>query len=234
MRSLLAALLLASSAAATAQSAPSPSLDDPRLQTVPYDPSRPAHLFAFPGANLTVMLLPGEQITQVSISDKSAFDVRITDSGDSLNIMAERPSASASLAVQTKQRRYGFNVDTSGGLAAYLVRFVSNAPAPPIPPPLPTNAPKAGPVAPSQYRVSGEQALRPSKMSDDGERTYIEWGQYQSLPAVFGVGPTGQEEVVDGYMRGGKFTIDRVYGEIVFRMDKKEARARRLVNGRKG
>jgi type IV secretion system protein VirB9 len=42
---------------------------------------------------------------------------------------------------------------------------------------------------------------------------------------VFGIGFNGEEEVVDGYMRDGVFTIDRVYGELVFRIDKKRARA---------
>ena len=85
-----------------------------------------------------------------------------------------------------------------------------------------------------EYRLSGEAALRPSRIGDDGERTYIEWGKYQSLPAVFGIGANGDEEVVDGYMREGVFTIDRVYTELVFRIDRKRAKARRtqgLVTG---
>ena len=45
---------------------------------------------------------------------------------------------------------------------------------------------------------------------------------------MFGIGVNGEEEVVDGYMRGDVFTIDRVYGQLVFRIDKKRARARRL------
>ena len=47
------------------------------------------------------------------------------------------------------------------------------------------------------------------------------------MPAVFGIGPTGQEEVVNGHMRGSLFTIDRVYGELVFRIDKARAEAHR-------
>jgi type IV secretion system protein VirB9 len=88
--------------------------------------------------------------------------------------------------------------------------------------------PGLGPLAISgEYRLSGEAALRPSRIGDDGERTYIEWGKYQSLPAVFGIGTNGEEEVVDGYMREGVFTIDRVYTELVFRIDRKRAKARR-------
>jgi type IV secretion system protein VirB9 len=164
---------------AVAQTMPSPSLDDPRLQTLVYDPARPARLVAFAGANLTLMLMPGDQIEKVTTSDRNAFDVRITESNDSLNIMPLRPDAAATLVV-------------------------------------------------TNYKLSGDRSLLPAAMSDDGRRTYIQWGEYQSLPAVFGIGPTGQEEVVDGYVRDGKFTIDRVYGQIVFRIDKRQAIARRL------
>ena len=233
MRRIVLALLLSAPWAAVAQTMPSPSLDDPRLQTLIYDPARPARLVAFADANLTVMLLPGEQIEKVTTSDRNAFDVRITGSNDSLNIMPLRPDAAATLVVDTRQRRYEFDVGTKGGLAAYLVRFVPNAPAMPMPGPMPMpmRPPGAPPLAvvDNSYRLSGERSLLPTGMSDDGRRTYIQWGDSQSLPAVFGIGPTGQEEVVDGYMREGKFTIDRVYGQIVFRIDKRQATARRLV-----
>ena len=55
----------------------------------------------------------------------------------------------------------------------------------------------------------------------------IEYAPGQSLPAVFAIGPTGDEEVVDGYMRDGLFVIDRVHEELVFRIDKAKATARR-------
>jgi type IV secretion system protein VirB9 len=46
---------------------------------------------------------------------------------------------------------------------------------------------------------------------------------------VFAIGPTGDEQVVDGYMRDGLFVIDRVHEELVFRIDKAMATARRSV-----
>jgi type IV secretion system protein VirB9 len=229
-RLFFALLVLALPTGLAAQAMPSPSLDDPRVQTLVYDPSRPARLVAFPDANLTVMLMPGEQIERVTTSDRDAFDIKITDANDSLNILALRPNASATLVVSARGRRYEFDVSTRGGLAAYLVRVVSSAPAPPSPMPAMALGP-ARPTATTLYRLSGERSLLPTAMSDDGLRTYIQWGEYQSLPAVFGIGPTGKEEVVDGYMRDGKFTIDRVYSEILFRVDKMQGKARRL--GRK-
>jgi type IV secretion system protein VirB9 len=236
-RLAFAVLLAASAAGAAAQVAPVPSFDDPRLQTVTYDPSRPVRLVAFPGATLTVVLLPGEQIQRVIVSDPQAFDARITGANDSVSIRPLRTEASATLLVDTAQRRYEFELATGEGLAAaYVVRFVGGAAA--APPPGPSAPvfvqPSLVPAMIGEYRLSGEATLLPSSIGDDGTRTYLEWEAYQSLPAVFGIGFNGEEEVVDGYMRGGVFTIDRVYSELVFRIDKKRARARRTEKVGKG
>lgn len=79
-----------------------------------------------------------------------------------------------------------------------------------------------------QYRVTGEKALRPESISDDGVRTYLIWHPDKALPAVFAINASGDEEIVDGYMRDGVFTIDRVYAKLVFRIDRKTAKAERL------
>lgn len=214
--------------AAAAQVAPIPSPEDPRLQTIAYDPGRPVRLVAFPGATLTVMLVPGDRIGRVVISDRDAFDVRVTGANDSLNISALRPDAAATLVVETPQRRYELDLDTGQGLAAaYMVRFLPAEASALTMPPVAQDPAGFALAMTGEYRLSGNRALRPMSIGDDGVRTYIEWGEYQSLPAVFGIGPTGEEEVVDGYMRDGRFTIDRVYDELWFRIDKKRAKARR-------
>jgi type IV secretion system protein VirB9 len=228
IRLAAAAVLAVSAAGASAQVAPSPGFDDPRLQTVSYDPSRPVRLVAFPDASLTVMLLPGEQIQRVAVSDPLAFEARATGANDSVSIRPLRADATATLLVDTMQRRYEFDLATGNGLAAaYVVRFVGGNAAPPAASVLAQRVAPA--AATSAYRLSGERTLMPSKIVDDGARTYLEWDVYQSLPAVFGIGYNGEEEVVDGYMRDGVFTIDRVYGELIFRIDDKRARARRVA-----
>ena len=223
-RRLLLLLIAAVPGAAFAQQAPTPGFDDPRLQTVAYDPARPVRLVAFADATLTVMLLPGERIERIVLSDPAAFDVRVTGPGDGLNIAALRSDGAATLLVDTPLRRYEFDLATGDGLAAaYLVRFVD-----PRGPARPAVETAQGPIT-GEYRLSGERALMPSRIGDDGRRTYLEWTEYQSLPAVFGIGTNGEEEVVDGYMRAGVFTIDRVYRELVFRIDRKRAKARRVT-----
>lgn len=80
----------------------------------------------------------------------------------------------------------------------------------------------------SSYRLSGEKSLRPSRIGDDGVHMYLEWSEDQALPAVFALNAIGEEEMVDGYMRAGIFTIDRVHRALVFRIGKKRASAERV------
>ncbi len=225
MKRLTLILTLAALPTATAaQIAPIPGDDDPRLQTVAYQPGQPVRLVAFPGANLALMFQPGERVEQVVLSDPNAFHVTVVGADDSLNIDALRPDARAGMSVVTDARRYNFTLETGDGLAAaYVVRFVDEANN------VPVEASPSPELATGEYRLSGSTRLRPAWISDDGERTYIEWDEYQSLPAVFGVGPSDGEEVVDGYMRDGVFTIDRVYRELVFRIDKQQAKAKRII-----
>ena len=77
------------------------------------------------------------------------------------------------------------------------------------------------------YRLSGARELRPQEIGDDGVRAYLRWSPEQELPAVFALNSRGQEEMVDGYMRQGVFTIDRINTRLVFRIDKRVARADR-------
>jgi type IV secretory pathway VirB9-like protein len=78
------------------------------------------------------------------------------------------------------------------------------------------------------YRLSGEKSLRPARIGDDGTHMYLEWDEEQALPAVFALNALGEEEMVDGYMRSGVFTIDRVHRDLVFRIGKKRAQAKRV------
>lgn len=98
----------------------------------------------------------------------------------------------------------------------------------------PTASTAAMPTDGGTYRQSGDRSVRPRSIGDDGAKTYIIWDEDQAMPAVFAIGPSGKEEMVEGYMRGGIFTIDRVYDRLVFRIDGDAAKARRdIARGRK-
>lgn len=225
IRALAPIAVLMFAAAAQAQVAPTPSVDDPRLQTVEYQAGIPIRLVAFPDSSLMLILHRGEAIQRVVVSDGGAFKAAVVGNGDTIEVSPSHAGAVAELRVQTDKHDYQFNLETGNGLAAaFVVRLVDGTVADATPP---VSQPAAG-TATWGYRVRGDRSVRPDQITDDGERTFLEWDKNRALPAVFGVGPAGGEELVAGYMRGGVFVIDRVYPELVFRFDKELATATRV------
>ncbi len=214
MRTVFAALMALLPGAALAQTLPVPDADNPRLQTVHWAQGADVLLTAMPLTGLTVMLEPGEQVSEVVLGQPDAAQVTVSAERDSVLIVPRTDLAGVPLRVQTDRRVYSFTVRTEASLlAAYLVRLA-----------YPDDKP-SGPIW--AYQLKGDRSVRPAAISDDGVRTRIAFGPDQALPAVFALGPTGDEEVVNGYMRGDHFVIDRVYAELVFRIDKAKATARR-------
>lgn len=221
-------IALLAAPAAQAQIVPNLELDNPRLQTVQWEDGLEILLTVMPSTGLTIMLESGEQIERVTMSDPIDFDVRVSPEGNSLLVLPNGNELAGRMVVDTDRRSYPFSLRTGEGLtAAYLVRFTyGNSPAADL-------APQAALATPDTsgarwtYRLRGDSEVRPQSIRDDGTRTYITYHADQALPAVFAIGQTGDEEMVNGHMRGDIFVIDRVYSELVFRLDDERARARR-------
>ncbi|MBX9898755.1 MAG: TrbG/VirB9 family P-type conjugative transfer protein [Qipengyuania sp.] len=231
MRYLWALPVLLLAAPIAAEIIPEPSAATPRIQTVRWQEGQTIQLTALPATALTLLFEPGETIVSVA-ADASSLTTSISHERNALLITPLREGVLGSLRVTTARRGYAFSVRTSSDLmAAYLVRFDSS-PALPANAPVMAQMPSAfGPPGPTgqswSYRLRGDRAVRPAQISDDGSRTYISFAEDSALPAIFVVGPTGEEQVVNGYMRGGRFVIDQVWPELVFRIDAKKATARR-------
>ncbi len=208
---------------ANGQIFPVPSAESPRIQEATWEQGRSIALTALPETNLTVLLEPGQIIRRATISDSDGWTVTISADQDSLSILPAAGARPANLTVETDTREYLFSLETTQSLlAAYLVRLSPQMDeTSEIAPQLNDSAPRYS------YRLRGDRSVRPAAIADDGEKTVIEYAAGQALPAVFAIGPSGDEEVVDGYMRGDKFVIDRVHQELVFRIDKEKATARR-------
>lgn len=190
---------------------PSSAADDGRMVTLQYQPGKPIELGTAINNSITVVFSPEERITQVQAADPTAFNVSSSSNGDSVVIKLLRNPATPDVTIRTQLRDYNFMIETrTPAESVYVARFNYSA--------IPGSA-TAG------YRLSGTKALLPSRISDDGVHTYLEWPEDEALPAVFAVNSIGEEEMVDGYMRGGVFTIDRVNDELVFRLGKKMAKA---------
>lgn len=80
-----------------------------------------------------------------------------------------------------------------------------------------------------EYRLSGSSAVQPSMIWDDGERTFLVWPEAAELPAVFTRASDGGEALTQGMMRDGRFVLERVHAELIFRAGKAVARAHRRV-----
>lgn len=223
----LAAVLFAVAMAGTslhAQVFPTPGTETPRIQTVQFSPGEPIVLTALPQTALTVMLEPGEAITRATLGGSRAWEVSVSAEADSLQIVPQTAAAPASLLVETDRRSYEFLLEVGQGLmAAYVVRLQYEDPQ------LEVSGMGLEPVTELAwtYRLRGDREVRPLSVRDNGAKTVIEYAPDQALPAVFAIGPTGDEEVVNGYMRGGQFVIDRVHEELIFRIDNERASAQR-------
>lgn len=214
-----------------AQTMPQPGAENPRLQTVRWTHGSEYLLTALPMTGLTVLFEPGEQVQRVTLDATRAFQVQVSAERDGLLVVPQVQDAAGTMLVATDQRNYRMRLRTGTGLmAAYLVRFVYGYEQEPVfdPVPEPALAPVPAPTGETwTYRVEGDREVRPASISDDGVRTRIVFAPNQALPAVFAIGPSGEEQVVNGYMRGGVYVIDRVWQELVFRIDDEKAAAER-------
>jgi len=198
---------------------------DPRIAAIPWRAGQPIDLRTAPGSPLTIVFAPGERVTGFELADPAAFEVRLSPTADSLFVQTRAVSAQPELAVRTHLRDYRFVFKVGPPEEAiYTVNFSYGAASENVrQSPPPTTGPSQA-IA-GTYRLSGNRALRPSRIDDDGVRTFLVWDEEQALPAVFALSEHGEEEIVDGYMRDGVFTIDRVNRVLVFRIGKETAKA---------
>lgn len=226
MRAIALLLAIVWPASLAAQVMPQASNEASQVQTVQFAPGAPVLLTMLPDTPITVMLEPGQTIAEVAPGGGDDFKVRVAADRNSLMILPTPAARAGTLDVSTQDRQYSFMLRVEQSYAAaLLVRFIDEAPA----------DYEFAPVAPDSpaseqtwhYRLRGDREVRPADIWDDGYKTRISYELGQALPAVFAIGPTGEEEVVNGYMRGEVFVLDRVYGELVFRIDREKATARR-------
>jgi len=230
-RTVAACIALTMAAPALAQYRPQSTGGDARLQTVEYRSNQVVVLEVAPGYQLSVEFAPDERIESVGLGDSSAWMVSPTTRGDHLFIKAVQPGVSTNMTVVTDIRTYAFDLHPLPGPSAtmaYTVRFSY-----PAPPETGSGHSQAAITASARYRISGDRKLRPSAIGDDGIKTYIEWPANVAMPAVYAINDQGREALVNGVVQDKLFVIDGVARQLLFRIDKKIARATRVTQGTK-
>lgn len=222
-------LLLASALVAaplSAQIRPQPGAGDPRIQSVEYDANQVVQIQAAPGYQVTLELGSDEQIENVAVGDSGAWQVTANRGGDRLFVKPIQSGVTTNMTVVTNVRIYAFELVPLFGPApdmAYTIRFRYPATAAAL------ASAEAELIIEGRYRLSGERTLRPSRISDDGRHTYIEFPRDQAIPAIYAVDERGGESLVNGMMRDDLFVIDSVVPRLVFRIDQHVARATRVA-----
>lgn len=222
---LLAVGALVMGLPAQAQMRPTPGTGDPRLRTVEYHADQIVQLEVAAGYQLSVEFAPDERIESVAVGDSAAWLVTTNQRGSHLFVKPARADANTNMTVITDTRIYLFDLQALSSPShdmAYNVRFTFAAEGPP---PVADTAQK---MLNGSYRMSGDRRLRPAAIGDDGKQTFIEWPANVALPAIYAIDERGEERLVNGAMREGLFVIDSVSPRLVFRIDNRSARARRV------
>jgi len=228
VRLILALIALLVPMAAPAQVMPRPGPGDPRVQSVEYNADQVVVLQAAPGYQIMVEFAPDERIENVALGDSGAWQATPNKRGDHLFVKPVQSGVTTNMVVLTDARTYAFELRPvyGAGDMAYTVRFTypGTAQADGATETAAADAPRG------RYRLTGDAAIRPSGIDDDGAKTYIEWPAAATLPAVYSVDAKGREALVNGNMRDGIFVIDSVMPRLVFRLDKQIARAVRVAD----
>lgn len=226
MRTTVGLLLALSMAGAiSAQVRPQAGSGDAHIQTIAFKANQVVQLDASLGYALMVELAPDEQIQTVAVGDSATWQVTVNHAGNQLFIKPQQMGGDTNMTVVTSVRLYHFTLSASGGgqPSAYTVRFTY---------PPPTASISTGEMS-GLYQLSGERALRPSAIGDDGHRTYIVWPRDALLPATYVLDDDGNEALANGEMRDGMYVLDGVNTHLLFRIDSKTARADRRPDKKK-
>lgn len=228
MRSLALALLLL----ATAARPPEPGPVDPHMQSILYVPDEVVLLRGALGWQIMIEFGPDERIENVSIGDALAWQVTPNKKARNLFLKPLIKNAATNMTVVTDRRRYAFSLETAPRLRTtpWVVRFeypteIVEAIEEPLLP--------APPTLNFAYRSAGDRELLPARIWDDGLMTYFEFGENQSLPAIFANGPGKDEALVNSSIRGRVMVVQQTSGRFTLRTGKQVATVTYGLEGKK-
>lgn len=207
-----------------ATAAPAGAPDSARTRTIDFRPGQMIAVEAAVDRQVAVELSPEERVQNVAVGDSSAWQTSIHRDGNRVFVKAVRLAPPTNMTIITNFRTYSFQLSAAPKPTRTTPRTVQfNYPPPPKSPSTAGTDAMRG-----LYTLSGARELRPSGISDDGSKTYIEWPADASLPATFVIDDHGREALANGYMRGGLYVIDSVSKRVIFRVDRRKAIADRL------
>lgn len=226
MRRMLFGCALLAASPASADIVPVADRSDPRVLVADYIPGAAIRVEVALGQKLTVLLPPNDMIMSVDAEARSDWQIQVDqEKSDTFTLTPLRPVADSQASVQTKSHTYLFTLSSEPSADAPLyLRVVVPGQAKAS---AASKVPGGTIALQTSWKLTGNRELMPSSIRDDGSKIYLEWSDDQAIPAVLAIDRLKREEMVNGYMRGSVFTIDRIYDHLIFRLDKVSAEARR-------
>ena len=220
-RALLLTVALLIAAPAQSGVVPRAGPGDPRIQSVVYDTEQVVSLTVALGFQLTLEFATDDRIQNVAVGNAALWQAAPNKTADRIFIKPMQGASDTNLSVVTDARTYVFELHPTmaAATAPYLVRILPPAPAATV---VETDEAQGG-----VYTYHGARGLRPVKMVDDGKSTTLIWSAATALPAVYAIGPDGQERLINGAMRDGAFVIEGVARQYVLRRGDQEGRLTR-------
>jgi type IV secretion system protein VirB9 len=200
---------------------PAPAADR-RVLELPWQPGVVVPITTTPGFEAAIAMSPDERVENIAIGDSALWQVAPNRRA---NLIFLKPvSARApvtNMTVITDRHTYLFELHASAkGTPLYHVSFAYP------PAPAPNTAAPDKPAAPEEpaamprlnfaWKRSGDTALLPDRVFDDGTSAYLSWPPGRDLPAV--LASDGKTEGPVNYaMRDGLIVIDGLPLRLILR-----------------
>jgi type IV secretion system protein VirB9 len=235
---MIRGLLLAASLAALAQ--PAFAADDRLVQHMVAE-NEVVRIDGRMGVQATITFGEGEGIENVAVGDSAAWQITPNKRADVLFVKPLESGARTNMTVVTDRHTYFFDlVATPKGRPVYLLRFTyrdAPKPATPAGPALAaltsgeqavlTGEPGEAPVDPAAlnfaFKTKGDARILPARMYDDGNATYLLWGERAQVPAILVQNEKGEEGPVNYSVRGRTIVLEDVPRTILLRSGKAQA-----------
>ncbi|BBF80069.1 TrbG/VirB9 family P-type conjugative transfer protein [Asticcacaulis excentricus] len=222
--SLLIAVPLLAVAPAQAQ--------DSRIRTITYVDGEVIRLDTCVSFQTMITFADNEKIENVAVGDAAQWQATPNKRGNLMFVKPFQRGAFTNLSVVTNRRTYAFELRTKDAAACkrgeviYDLRFTypkdeeeareaaekaAAAPASPAKP-VSTLPEKRN----TSYTYAGDPSLVPMRLFDDGQSTYLMWGEGVPFPAIYAV-LDGKETLVNFGYREGFIVIEQVGPAFVLR-----------------
>ncbi len=208
---------------------------DPRLANRLYDENVVVRVDGRLGVQTSIAFDENELIENVAIGDSANWQVTPNKKANLLFVKPLSARASTNLTVVTDRRNYYFDLVASpSSEAIYVLRFqypdepkelpaqqasLSDAETEAIAGDVPTDPAELN----FAWRSKGSEKLLPRRIYDDGNVTYLAWGDKQDIPAILVRNPSGEEGPVNYAVQGDVIVIDEVPNEIILRSGRDSA-----------